>query len=533
YGKRMEAHAGPAPTVRDRLFSSYGLLRDPEKERPVIEFYRKYHRAAAESIVALAGSIKEALARPLVCGTFYGYLLEVPRIHEAGHLAPDVVLDSPHIDLLAGPYSYQSTNDPASERWESDLYDGADNWLGRARGVGGDGAFRLMLESLRRRGKLYASEIDPSTYLDEVDGWRGIGGSGSKTAKGSVQILQRDVGKVFAEGVAGWLYDFGPLHGVPTGWYGSPELIESVKPIMDLMRRRRELDLSPAAKTAMIVDHRCSFVTQHWLADRPWEGQGIRYTDLFNHWFLNSQNRALQRLGAPVDYLHHFDFEDLDAQNYRLILFPNAFTMTSTELDSLRSKLAGSGATVVWYYAPGLLSDRTANLESMTALTGFKFSELLKPGPLMITCEQRSGDAVQLPLSFGVKSAQNYRPRFSVDDRDIEVLGHWTDAPKRVAFAKREMDGWTSIFVGTAPVPSRWLRRLASHAGVPLWSSSADVVCGTRSTAMICAQSDGQRILTLPTPMVSAGGGDPMREHRLDLKFGDVQLFIADEDARR
>jgi len=521
YSAPMERTAGPLAPVRDRLFTSYGLLRDPATEQPVIDFYRRYHQVGAETVAHLARAIKEALVRPLICGTFYAYLMEVSHIQDSGFLAPQKVIDSPHIDLVAGPYSYQSTNEENRPQWESDMYDGADNWLGRARGVGGDGAFRLMVASLHRRGKLYASEIDPSTYLDAKDGWRGIGGSGSKSEEGSINILRRDIGKVFAEGVGGWLYDFGPLFDVDTGWYGSESLIAAIKPLMTLMEKRQTLDLSPVAETAMLADTDSFFATRHWLANKPWPGQGIRHTDFINHWFLNSQNRALQRLGAPVDYLYRSDLTAQDARRYKLLLVPNSFLLQADEVEALHEILRGSGTTVVWYYAPGLLRTDAIDLEQMTRLTGFEFSERVEPGPLMIQTTADDG----LPQAFGVKSPDYYSPRFAVTSREAEVLGYWQDDKRAVAFARKAMDGWTSVYVGTAPLPAEWLRRLAAEAGVALWSTQPDVVSGTRGTAMLVATSDGIRTLTLPDAMAPADGGPARKEHTLNLTFGDVCLF--------
>ena len=526
YSAPMAEAAGPAPPPRERVFASYGLLRDPATERPVIDFYRNYHHVGAETVTHLAEGIKEVVPRPQICGTFYAYLMEVPRLQDAGYLASKIILESPDIDLLACPYTYQNTNVDGAERWESDMEDGAGNWLGRARGVGGDGAFRTMVASIRRHGKLFASEIDPSTYLDRSDSWRGIGGSGSTTEEGSIRILRRDIGKVFAEGVGGWLYDFGPHHGVESGWFGSPALIDAVRPLMTLLAERQQLDLSPVADVAIVPDPESFYATRHWLADKPWPGQGIRYTDFINHWFLNSQNRSLQRLGAPVDYLYRFDLTVEDAERYRMLLFPNAFLLAPDEVDALHAMLKGSGTTVLWYYAPGLLMPNQINLAQMERLTGFSFREIVEPGPLMIEIETESQQE-GLPSAFGVKSPSSYHPRFAVHDADAEALGYWQDRTNDVAFARKAMDGWTSIYVGTAPLPAEWLRAIATEAGVSLWSSRPDVVGGTRSTGMLVASSDGMRTLTLPHPMASADGGPAQTTHTLDLSFGEVQLFKA------
>lgn len=523
YSDPMISSAGPIPKPRDRLFTTCGLLRDPERERGVIEFYERYHKVTPAAIDHLAGAIKEALARPLICGAFYGYLMEVPVIQDGGFLASRQLLECPHLDLIAGPYTYQNTNQDGVDPTGSDMEDGAGNWLGRARGVGGDGAHRMMVESIRRAGKLYATELDPSTSRDRENRWRAIGGSGSETEAGTIRLLSRDIGRIYAEGYAGWLYDFGPTHGVPQGWYGGKAITEVIGKMLKYLDERRHLeDLRSVAEVAFVGDESSFCATQHWMANRPFAGQGIEDLDLFNHWFFDAQNRSLQRLGAPIDFLYRQDLTREDLRNrYRLLLVPNAFLLEEAEVTALLEQLEGSGATVVWYYAPGLLRRSGIHPEQMGRLTGFSMSKILEPGPFMIRTRSE-GD--NLAGRFGVKSGQCYSPRFAVDEGDEEILGWWEDC-ERVAFARKQRSGWTSVYVGTAPLPTDWLRSLAADAGVRLWSSQPDVVAATASTAMVVATSAGTRDLELPVAMEDLESGRTGASHPLDLEFGEVRLF--------
>ncbi len=534
YSAPMERVAGPIPSVRERIHSSYGLLRDPDKEGDILAFYRAFHGVRAETAAALAATLKAAMDRRVIVGTFFGYLMETPRIQESGHLNPDPVLESPDIDCVACPYTYIATNDPAVDRMESDLYDGADTWLGRARGVGGDGAFRSMVESYQRRGKLYISEIDPSTYLDAADRWRIIGGSGHSTKEGALKILQRDLGNVMAAGVGGWLYDFGPLFDVPQGWYSDVPIIDACRPVLNLMQARLTHDIGSLAQIAVAGDYESFFVTRHWQDSRPWPGQGIRYTDFFNHWFLNAQARSVNRIGAPHDLLYRTDLRAEDFHRYKLVLVPNTFLLRPDEVDALHERLAGSGATVVWYYAPGLLRPDRVDLSQMERLTGFQFDELHEPGTLMI--DAREPDGQRAP--FGIKSPLAYSPRFAVTDADVETLGWWSGT-EQVAFARRAMDGWTSVYVGTAPLPVSVLRRLAADAGAALWTDRPAVVTASKAGAMVVGQDgppspgtseaashpSAPLTLTLPFAMAGASEGPARTVHTLDLAFGDVRLF--------
>ena len=536
YSAPMQRAAGPIPPPRERISAAYGLLRDPAREAATIAFYRRFHEVRAETIAHLAHAVKEACNRRVLTGTFFGYLMETPRIQESGHLAPDAVLESPDIDCVACPYTYQATNDPAKERWESDLYDGANTWLGRARGVGGDGAFRSMVESYHRRGKLYISEIDPATYLDEGRGWPGIGGSGHSTPEGTAQIIRRDLGNVLAAGTGGWFYDFGPAYGAPAGWYAGADVVGASRVVLRLMRARLEHDIGSVARVAVAGDAESFFATRHWMAERPWPGQGVRYTDFFNHWFLNAQARSLYRVGQPADLLYRTDLRAEDFRRYRLVLVPNTFLLAPADVDTLHERLAGSGCTVVWYYAPGLLRPEAGgtpggvDVAQMERLTGFAFDELPDPGPLMI--DALGPDGARTP--FGIKSPNLYTPRFAVKGAAgggaFETLGVWAGSATP-ALTRRAMDGWTSVYAGTAPLPATLLRRLAAEAGAAPWTDRPAVVTASRAGAMVVGQDregdPGPLTVTFPFPMRDEAGGPARTVHTLPLAFGDVRLFTA------
>jgi hypothetical protein len=157
----------------------------------------------------------------------------------------------------------------------------------------------------------------------------------------------------------------------------------------------------------------------------------------------------------------------------------------------------------------------------MEKLTGFNFNIIEEPGPLMINSKI---DKAGIEKKFGVSKPEY--PRFSVKDNDVEILGHWTDRGE-VAFAKKEFDGWTSIYVGAAPLPVEILRWLVEQAGVKIWCSKPDIVYATQDIAMIIATEKGERELIFAEPMMNVEGGNPAKVHRLDMDFGDVKIFTA------
>ena len=124
---------------------------------------------------------------------------------------------------------------------------------------------------------------------------------------------------------------------------------------------------------------------------------------------------------------------------------------------------------------------------------------------------------------FGLSASHG--PRFVVTSPDCEVLGRWVDNGEP-AFARKKMDGWTSVYVGAAPVPVEILRALASAAGVRLWSSQPDIVRATEDAVMLVATSPGERVLTLARPMQDARGGPAAAEHTISAEMGDVRVFV-------
>jgi hypothetical protein len=527
YSAPMQKVAGPVPSPERRIDKEGPLLRDPATDRDVIEFLRKYHTNTAETIAGFARIVKEETKRRVICGTFFCYVLENVMIQEAGHLVPEPVLRSPDLDYIATPYTYQRSNVKGNQRWDSDVIDDAGNWLGRARGVGGDGAYRVLSESMRRNNKMFISEIDPSTYVEPYR--RSEGGSGSDTIEGTLKILRRDIGQVFATGHAGWLFDFGhysPPFKAGRSWFDDPPMTGEIKSLLDLgASERPRLDISPVSEIAAVYEPKSWLATKNWKAEEPWENFGIVISDFIGHWMVNSQARTIHRIGAPADFVYRFDLRPEDRSRFKLYLMVNTFSLTPDEVKGLQDLLEGSGATVVWWYAPGYIGPEKFEPAQMEALTGFAFRRIDTPGPMMIRCKIETDD-LKFFREFGVRKP--HYPRFAVVPREgepVRIYGTWSDSDD-IGFARKEHNGFTSVYVGTGPVPVEILRWIAAGAGVKMWSSKPDNVRGTRDAAMVVASDNGERILHFPQPLTSSEGGAPATEHRLTMKFGEVRLFV-------
>ena len=521
YHPNMARICGRVPGVKERTHTPSGLLRDPEKEQHVIDFYHAYHNLVADTILWFAGIVKRETGRRVLCGTFYAYLLENIVIQEAGHLAPQRILESNDIDFIACPYSYMYSNKAGASNVDSDIVDDTGTWLGRARGIGGDGGYRVPVESVKLHNKLFIAELDPSTFIEPRV--CGEGGSGSDTLEGSIAILRRDLAQVVCSGIGGWLYDFGPLtppFHAGRGWYDDPPLITEIKKFVEMGRQRTELDTSSCAEIAAVYSAATFTATQHWTAEKASKNVGMHDCDFFNHWFLNAQARPLHRIGAPVDLMYDFDLNlPSSGPAHRLYFLFNVFYLSPQRVQKVLDFFRNSETTLVWFYAPAYIAPGRFDLNAMQELTGFDFTISNQPDSMMIDLTTPSEGISQ----FGVRTKR--APRFSVTGTPAEVMGRW-QADSGIAFARTRAHGCTSIYCGSAPLPAQILRKIARDAGVPLWSDQADIIRACQDLVQITATSTGTRVFEAPFPLKDLESGEQLEmPAALEMEFGQGRCF--------
>lgn len=507
WGQPLSSYADiRCPNLDERVNLECDLFRDPARGRFVSDYYRFFHELSADTVLHFARVVKEATGGRVLCGALYCYLLENLWIQEGGHLCGPRVLDSPDLDYVSCPYSYQGR-----------AYDGVGNYLGSARGVGGDAAYRVPIGSVRLHNKLYLNETDTATCLEYDPELTGYGGEGTEDMQGSLNALRRDLGQVLGEGVGTWLLELAP------GWYADKKIMAELSRLRGYLARGLERDLSPVAQVAAVCQPQSFFYTSHWK-----DAEGGEY-DLFNYYFYDTQNRALHRLSAPVEFLY---VDDIDrARDYPLYVFLNAFYLTDEQIAAIKRKCCRNRATVVWLYAPGFVAPDRLSVERMSDLIGMSVERLDTPGPLVIEVTNRAH-----PLARGSEErfgiATTHAPRFAVTDPGATRLGAW-QGTDLCAFAVKRLADWTSVYIGVAPVPVKLLRNIAAAAGVHLYSSQPDIVYANASYLVLVANGAGRRTCYLRYPMTRLDNGKNYSgEFPLDLAHGEVVFFERSKSQR-
>ena len=145
HGDPQAATAEP-PTADQHRACPNGFLRNPGRERRLIDFARFQQQEMAEHVAAMAAACRKGTASEKLVLFFFGYLFEFPPLPDGaptgGHYALSSLLKSRDIDILCSPISYTDRE-----------------WIGTA-------PCMTVAESVSRCGILWLNEDDSRTYLD-------------------------------------------------------------------------------------------------------------------------------------------------------------------------------------------------------------------------------------------------------------------------------------------------------------------------------------------------------------------------------
>ncbi|MBQ7178299.1 MAG: beta-galactosidase, partial [Victivallales bacterium] len=107
------------PVLKDALKEGQGIILNPETDMPIIDWYVFRNRVFAEAIIHFCKLIKQESDGKLLCGAYYGYLIELVENYSRsqqhhGHNEFYQVSASPYVDFLRAParYTYKKVGMP-------------------------------------------------------------------------------------------------------------------------------------------------------------------------------------------------------------------------------------------------------------------------------------------------------------------------------------------------------------------------------------------------------------------------------------
>ncbi len=416
----------------------------------------------AEAITGLACAVKTLSEGRLLVAASYGYTLEFATRNDSGHLALGTVLQSPHIDILAGPNSYTS------------------------RSAGSPASFGAPVDSVALHGKLWLVEDDTKTFLAQAEtedsyNPKIAGGTDTQAAQ------QRHFGAALAHraGVT-WMDLWGQ------GWLDNPDIWHELGGLRDQADRLAQI--APAAPVSPDV---VVFVDEASLAYVKSSAAGLGLS------LVGKTRDLLLRTGASIGFYLQSDVTHEDLPDAKLYLFLNALRVTTGERLAIREKLQRAGKTLAWVYAAGLFDENGLSEEEIGETVGMALR--LQPW------NARGGSQIseaRHPLLERLRGGKRtigqdevLNPSYAVSDPQAIVLGEYAGTGAVSLAAREHPAGWKSVFFGDPHLTVELLRGLLTYAGVGLYDTQDDVTYASgEGVLLVHASFTGQRTFTLPRP---------------------------------
>jgi len=478
-----DADVAEPPTADERRAHPFGLLRDPAKERQLIEFARFQQQEMADHVLAMAEACRKGTDGEKLVVFFYGYLFEFAPLQTGaptcGHYALSSVLKSRDIDILCSPISYTDRE-----------------WLGTAPSM-------TAAESVRRAGILWLNEDDSRTFLDPRP-QEHVQEGGLVDLEQTQQVMLRNTAQAALRGFGTWWMDL-PAQG----WFNDARIWDQMvrlRPV-DAAMLMRARPFTPDIAAVLDEDSMCHLTGGSAIAARP---------------LIYEARASLGRSGAPYgQYL----LNDVLAGNVpaHLRFMLAAWALTPEERAALEAERAAD-VTRVWCYAPGYIYPDRLDVAGIKEVTGFDARPVVLETAMVTPTAE--GRRLGLTDPWGVEEA--IRPLFAVQAAPDEILATYADGSAAVALRKSARG--TDVFLGVPQLTPELVHALARQAGVHLFTETGAAVWAADGYLSIQAHVAGP--LEIDTgkegPVTDALDGAPLGQGpvvRLDFAQGEVRVL--------
>ena len=432
------------PTPAERRSGDVGVFRDPARSRFVADAYEAFHLASVEALLSFCRVVKRETRRRAFTLAFYGYLPDLEWPQEGDHRALDVLLRSPDIDCLSSPHSYER------------------------RALGQDGLFRHHPASVRLHGKLFIDEGDDRTHLANDPQFTHV-----KSAAEAAAVLRRAAANTLTHHVGMWYMD------QQGNWFNDPRLMAE---IARLRRLGDESLASPRRRTAQVA----VVIAPHSDFHMAGRTSGLDHVTFA---LLQKQVGELCRAGAPFEVYLVDDLADARMPDYKLYVMLECFALTDGQRAAVRRKLTRSGATALWFYAPGYVTDRGLSAEAASELAGMALRAETAPRELKLTtCDPTLGP---LGMEFGTGGSQS--PSFTCADGGARPLARYAGSDA-VGMASKGR----AIFCAVPGLPAAMLRAVYRMAGVHIYADADDPLTADARFVALHTATAGAKTIRLP-----------------------------------
>ena len=435
-----------APTSEEREIAKIGVLRDPNAQRAVIDYFTFLHEDLTPVILGFGKTAKATWPRPLVTAAFFGYFYSVFGRQGAGaQLSVFPALNSPHLDCWCSPQSYEPD----------------------ARDFGGPGNARGIVGVVRRAGKLWLDEMDHPTSNGSCP-WDA---DFSSTLAEDIAMHRRNVLQSVTRGGGQWWYDFGPTARTPkferygnVGWWDTPEILPEIEAIHRIVQDRMATPFARPADILLVHDPMsfCHTVSQRH-APAEFGSLPRQAVDPITPLLVDDLLHGLYGSGLCFDEALLDELPELDLSPYRLVLLSTTPVMRREHRKAVHQRIAHEGRHVVLLGYAAWSDDEVAGPELSSALSGIA-TRLHRPAQLKH--QLQLGDAIETRALEGTVEVPAY------DVAETDVVGRWADGQTSAARRTTEQATWWTFAL--PPTSPTFLRQLALTAGCHAINSHAE-----------------------------------------------------------
>lgn len=403
--------------------------------------------AVADMLIDAASCVKEITGGRRFVGAFFGY----PSI---AHEKVMRVVRSGKVDFFAAPPHYSVVREPGRSGRSQTYYQA----------------------SYRLHGRVYYEETDFRTFLSNP-AFSPPKQTRRRPLDESLGIIRRSIGKCLAGGWENWWFLLG---GNDT--FSAPEMMASIR-----IGAQEERD------TLLTAQWTPAEVAVFTAADEYTTSVGTHAPKFRRACKEDLHKDVLPVCGVPFDSYELSDIADPRLPDYKVYLFPNAFTLDEAMRAKIKERVRRAGKTAIWIYAPGYFRNGSGDKSNVEELTG-------------IALERRPTE----------------------DDACVS----WTLEPAGDAVCAR--DGWRSVFFPLPPSATA-LRKAFCEAGAHVWMETDDVFAAGRGYVMVHAASDGLKTVRLKAPcdVREIFGAAPARAGVTSItermKCGETRVFRIDK----
>ena len=417
-----------------RYFDQSVSYRDPKQERWAIDSLNALHRSISEAIIHFCKAIKENWSRPILTGTFYGYIDAWYHASVGGHLDAEYLSKSKYVDYWAAPFMYHSL----------------------VRNPGGVTVSRGVLESLRLNGVLWLTEMDSAPLGTE----NFVGGDRSRYDE-SIALLKRNSIEPFTRGMGMWFFDhriFTFLSSAKSngsiyekyGWWDSPVLMNEIGKLKKICDKWAVKPYTPVADVLIVHDNK-------YLIYSPCNS--VMHGDTYADWYF-----ALGKSGVAYDSVYLHDIDKVDFSRYRCVIFYSTVRISKEERQVIHDKVFNSGRHIVWINNSGYMDDENKSCHLIEDITGIKVRR------------RNQCDDMQFVMLSNEKvhAVGGFSEQFCIEDNDSETIAIFLDG--QVCAAKKHMQNYTSWQFMLPPSNANFLRELFRLIGVHVYSDGGESI---------------------------------------------------------